>query len=160
MWQEDNRLPTRFRQACGSRHGKPFALLAFEPSTAARWAGNAPPGSDWQDFCVSTTNEKWIAEGNEIDRAMTIVIVILAWTALSLLGWSLLRVAAQADRNASVQSMRPWAHDAIDSRRSPRTHRDAARCAERGGGARMSDVARAPVTEQPLSDREARTAAR
>jgi hypothetical protein len=46
---------------------------------------------------------------------MIILITILAWIALSLFGWSLLRVAAQADRKERAQSMKPWAHDAIVS---------------------------------------------
>jgi hypothetical protein len=42
---------------------------------------------------------------------MIIIIVILAWIFLCLFGWSLVYVAAQADRNSSVQPMRPWARD-------------------------------------------------
>ena len=42
---------------------------------------------------------------------MIILIVIAAWIVLALFGWSLLRASAQADRNTSVQPMRPWAED-------------------------------------------------
>jgi hypothetical protein len=56
---------------------------------------------------------------------MTILIVALAWIVLSLLGWSLLRVAAHADRNSRVQSMRPWERDSFVSTADVREH---ARC--------------------------------
>lgn len=46
---------------------------------------------------------------------MTVLIVTLAWVGLSLFGWSLLRAAAQADRNSRVQPMRPWARDLLVS---------------------------------------------
>ena len=42
---------------------------------------------------------------------MILLVVIIAWIVLSLFGWSLLRAAAQADRNSSAQPMRPWADD-------------------------------------------------
>ena len=44
---------------------------------------------------------------------MIIFIVILSWIVLCLFGWSLVSVAAQADRNSSVHPMRPWARDLI-----------------------------------------------
>jgi hypothetical protein len=53
---------------------------------------------------------------------MTILIVILAWIVLSLFGWSLLRVAAQADRDALAQAGRPWAPDSIVSREDALDH--------------------------------------
>jgi hypothetical protein len=44
---------------------------------------------------------------------MIFLIVIVAWIVLCLFGWSLLCVAAQADRNSSVQLMRPWTREPI-----------------------------------------------
>lgn len=53
---------------------------------------------------------------------MTALIVFLAWIALSLFGWSLLRVAAQADRHSHAQPGRPWAQDVIVSGEDARGH--------------------------------------
>ena len=51
---------------------------------------------------------------------MTIFIMVLAWIVLSLFGWSIVCVAAQADRNSSVQPMRPWARTLIVPREDAR----------------------------------------
>ncbi len=44
---------------------------------------------------------------------MILLLVIVAWIVLCLFGWSLVCVAAQADRNSSVQPMRPWAREPL-----------------------------------------------
>jgi hypothetical protein len=76
---------------------------------------------------------------------MTILIVILAWIVLSLFGWSLLRIGAQADRNSHVQPLSPWALDSLVSRDDARDHARGSVVSARRSQARSAHGTRARV---------------